>query len=76
LAASRWTNWCLCSCVVLIRGVLDAAPIDRVDSDPLLPGWVVCAAQIGQCGIGEENDNEKVGCPEEYIVSFMSEWNK
>jgi len=61
LAASRWTNCCLCSCVVPMSGVLDEAPIDRLDSDPLLPGWVVSTAKIRWCGIGEENHNEKSG---------------
>jgi len=59
LAASRWTNWSLCSCWVSMSDTMDEAPIDRLDSDPLFPGWVFCVAMIWWCGRGEEDDHEK-----------------
>jgi len=39
--------------------VLDEAPFDRLNSDPLLPGCGVCVCLIWLCGIGEEDDKEK-----------------
>ena len=36
--ASQWTNWCLCSCCVLISDVVEEAPANRLDLDPLGPG--------------------------------------
>ena len=60
LAASQWTNWWLHSCCVPMTDGLDEAAFDRLDSDPLLPGGGVCLSQIWWCGIGEEDDNEKM----------------
>jgi hypothetical protein len=59
IAASRWTNWCLsCSCVSA-RGALDEAPIVRLDSDWITPGWGVCRTMTCCYGKGEEDDNEQ-----------------
>ena len=58
LAASRWTNWYLCSCCVPMSDVLDEAPIDRLDSEPPLPCRGVCLAMIWWCGIGVEDEHE------------------
>jgi len=59
LAVSRWTNRCVHSSCVPMSDVLGEVPIDRLNSDPLLPGWGICVAMIWWCGIGEEDDNEK-----------------
>jgi len=59
LTASRWTNWCLCSCCVPMIAVFDVAPANRLDIDPLSPCWGGCVSMICWCGIGEEDDNEK-----------------
>ena len=59
LAGSWWTNWCLRSCCVLTIDVLDEGPANRLDLDPLGPGWGGCVSMIFWCGIGEEDDKEK-----------------
>jgi len=46
LEESRWTNWCLRCCCVSVGGELDEALVDRLDWDPLPPGWGVCGDMI------------------------------
>jgi len=59
LAASQWMNCCPgCSCVSASEA-LDDEPVDLLDSNPLPPGWGVCVAMSGRCGIGEEDDHKK-----------------
>jgi len=59
IAVSRWTNWCLhCSCVSA-RDASGEAPVVRLDSECITPGWGVCGAMTCRCGKGEEDDNEK-----------------
>ena len=57
LAQSLWTYWCLHSCCVPTIAVLDVAPANRLDFDPLPPGWGNCISMSCWCGIGEEDDN-------------------
>jgi len=59
LVASRWTNWCLRFCCVPMSDALDVAHANRLDLDPLSPGWGGCVSMICWCGIWEEDDNEK-----------------
>jgi hypothetical protein len=58
MTASWWTNWCLRSGCVTITDVLDKAPVNRPDLDPLGPGWGGCESMICCCGIWENDDNE------------------
>ena len=60
LAASRWTTWCLHSCCVLISDRFDEAPANGPDFDLLGPGCGGCVSMICWCGIGEEDDNDKM----------------
>jgi hypothetical protein len=60
LAASRWIDKCLHSCCVPISDVFDEEPANRLDSHPLRPGSGGCLFMICWCGIGEEDDNEKM----------------
>jgi len=39
--------------------VFDKAPANRLDMDPLRPGWGGYVSMICWCGIGVEDDNEK-----------------
>jgi len=59
VAATGWTNWCLHSCCALMSDPFDHAPANRLDFDPLSPGWGGCVFRICWCGIGEEDDDEK-----------------
>ena len=59
LAASRWTNCCLCSCCVPISDKFVKAPANRLDSDPLGPGWGHGVSMICWCGIAEEDEYKK-----------------
>jgi len=59
-AASRWTNWCLRSCCVPISDIFNEASANWLDFDLLGPGWGGCVSMICWCGIGEEDDNEKM----------------
>jgi len=59
LAASRRTNWCLHSCCVPMIAVVDVAPTNRLDLDPLSPGWGGCVSMTCWCEVGEEDDNKK-----------------
>lgn len=56
LAASLWTNWCLCSCSMPIIAIFDIVPTNQLDLDPLSPGWGGCISRIWWCGIEEEDD--------------------
>jgi len=60
MAASQWTNLCLCSCCVPISDVFDVAPGDRLESDPLSSGRRGCVSVICWCGVGKEDDNRKM----------------
>jgi hypothetical protein len=55
----RWTHWNLGSCCVPIIAVLDVAPTNWLDLDPLPPGCGGCVSMICWCRIKEEADNEK-----------------
>ena len=46
-------------CVLAMSDVFDVAPANRLDFDPLSPGWGACCSIICWCGIGTEDDNEK-----------------
>jgi len=59
LAELHWTDWCLRSCCVPMIAVIDVAPTNQLDLDPLSPGWGGCVSMICWCEIGEEDDNEK-----------------
>jgi len=59
LAASRWTNLCLCYCCVPGISVLDVAPANLPVFDPLSPGGGGCVSMMCWCGIGEDDDNER-----------------
>jgi len=59
LGALRWTNWCLRSPCVPMIGIPDVVPANRLDLDPLSPGWGGSVSMIWWCGIGEKDDNEK-----------------
>ena len=59
LAASWWTHWCPRCCGVWLGGALDAAPVIRLDSDPLAPCRGVCGVMICWSRKGEEDDDEK-----------------
>jgi hypothetical protein len=39
--------------------IVDEAPIDQLDLDPLLPGRGMCGAMISWCGTGQDDDVEK-----------------
>jgi hypothetical protein len=43
---------------VPITDVLDVAPANRFDFDPLSPGWGGCVSRFCWCGIGEEDDHK------------------
>ena len=58
LTASQWTNRCLHSCCVHISDALDEEPANRLDLDPLYPGWGGCVSIICWSWIGEEDDND------------------
>jgi len=59
-APSRWTNWCRRSCCVPTSDIFDEASANWPAIDPLGPGWCGCVSMICWCGIGEEDDNEKM----------------
>jgi len=59
LAALRWTTWCLGSCYVPIADVFDKAPANRLDFDPIGPGWGSCVSMIYSCGIVKEDHIKK-----------------
>jgi len=59
LAASRWTNLCLCSCWVPRISLFDVAPANLPVFDPLSPGGGGCVSMMCWCGTGEEDNNER-----------------
>jgi len=59
LVESWCIKWCLRCCWVPMSDVLDKAPVDRLNSDPLLPGWGISGTMIWWCRIGKEDDYEK-----------------
>jgi hypothetical protein len=59
IAASQWTNWCLCCWCVSAMGSLDEAPIVRLGSDWIPPGCGFCGDLTGRCGTGDDDENEK-----------------
>jgi len=40
--------------------VIEVAPVNQLEFDPLSPGGVGCILMICWCGIGEEDNNEKM----------------
>jgi len=60
-AASWWTNWCLRYCCLPISDIFDAAPAHWSDLDRLGPGGGGFVSMMCWCGIGEEDDDEKMG---------------
>jgi len=57
-AVSWCTNWYLCRWCVQVGGVLDGAPVYRLNADLLAPCWGVCGTVVCWCGNGEEDDNK------------------
>jgi len=58
LAASQWTNWCLCCCCVPRTPKFDVPPTNRLDLDLLTPCRGGCVCVICWCVIGEEDENQ------------------
>jgi len=42
-----------------VGDIVDVAPTNWLDLDPLSPGGGGCVSMVCWCGIGEEDDNEK-----------------
>jgi len=76
IAASRWTNHCLCCCCVSPVGALVVVPVVRLDSAPIAPGWSVSVAMTCSCGKVRKMITKEVGSPEDYIVSYKLKWNE
>jgi len=59
LEASWWTNWCLHLYCVSMSDIFDVALANRLDLNPLTPGWGDSLSMLCRCRLGEIHDNEK-----------------
>jgi len=51
IAASRWTNWCLCCCCVSLCGALFEGCVVWLVSAPIAPAWSISGAMPCRYGL-------------------------